>query len=122
MLKIVNTLSIINMIAAARKLNDSATNASEETIRTAEYLQWASKFSKHFTTKGDFNGRQHNYEESEAYIKRCNEKADASGNANAMRCGHNKFSDWSRDEFKQFVSGIQIEESEMVERRAIAPT
>ena len=45
MLKIASTLSIINMIAAARKL--SATENEEK----AAYLTFASKFGKNYTTR-----------------------------------------------------------------------
>ena len=83
--------------------------------KTADYLQFASTYDKHYTTKSEFNDHQSNYESSDDYIRRCNEKADASGDKDAVHCGHNRFSDWSDEEFKQFVSGgLQpIDESEI---------
>jgi len=110
MLKIANALSMINMIATARMLNASGNSQD----KTAEYLQFASKYNKNYTTKATLDDRQVVYESSDAYINRCNEKANRSGDAEAVHCGHNRFSDWTHEEFKQFVSGLPpIDESEI---------
>ena len=80
----------------------------------SDLLQFASKYNKNYTTRKSLDDHQANYDASDDYIRRCNEKADASGDPEAVHCGHNKFSDWSDEEFKHFVSGIQpIDESEI---------
>jgi len=115
MLKIANALSMINMIATAKFHPNMMLGASVNSQdKKAEYLQFASKYNKNYTTKAALDDHQVVYESSDAYINRCNVKAITSGNAEAVHCGHNRFSDWTHEEFKQFVSGLSpIDESEM---------
>ena len=81
-----------------------------------DLLQFASKYNKNYTTQTALNDHKANYDASDDYIRRCNEKADASGDAEAVHCGHNRFSDWTDEEFKQFASGIKpIDDSEIIE-------
>jgi len=109
MLKIANALSIINMIAAAEAV-------SNEHERKHAYMQFTSTFGGIVpSTHNEFNGRLHNFGISETYIKKCNERAVASGHADAVYCGHNRFSDWTDEEFEQFVSGLHVDASQIVE-------
>ena len=73
---------------------------------TAKYVQYASKYHKHYTTTSEFNDHKTSYETNDDYIKKCNEKADASGDMDSVHCGHNFTSDFTYEEYKDYISGI----------------
>ena len=114
MLRIVNALSITTLIAAASHTDDHA--------KRAKYLQFAGKYNKHITTRADMEVKEHNFELSESKVNKCNEKAAASGDADAIRCGHNKFSDWTNEEFKEFVHGLRVDEAEVEAAASATPS
>ena len=81
---------------------------------TAKYVQYASTYDKHYTTTSEFNDHKTSYEINDDYIRRCNEKADASGDRDSVHCGHNFTSDFTDDEYNKFISGLpQIEEQQL---------
>ena len=65
-------------------------------------------------TTSEFNDHKMSYETNDDYIKKCNEKADASGDMDSVHCGHNFTSDFTDEEYKQFISGFgKVDESEL---------
>jgi len=109
---------MINMMADASGAPTSANSAKavDQVKLTADYVNYAAQYDKHYYTTSDFNSHKTSYEENDDYIRRCNEKADASGDRDAVHCGHNFFSDMTSEEFNAFSAGLpEFDEGEIEE-------
>lgn len=59
-----------------------------------EFIQYIAKHNKSYATVEEFNSRMENYMAIDAEILRLNSEQTSS------RHGHNKFSDWTREEYR----------------------
>lgn len=119
--KIAFTIGMINMMANASAEQEAAANgnaaraAADQVKLIGDYVQYASQYGKHYYTTSEFQSHKSSYESNDDYIRRCNEKADASGDADAVHCAHNQFSDMNDDEFEAAISGLPPMGSEELE-------
>ena len=76
-------------------------------FNTNRFVAWASKQGKSYSTQSEFQERLNNWTKIDAKIKSNNAKADASGNPDHKRMGHNLFSDMTQSEKMKRV-GLKI--------------
>ena len=62
-----------------------------------EYMQYLAKFGKTMNSKDEFEARLQNFTAIDQEIKKINAEN------NSWVAGHNQFSDWTSDEFKQIL-------------------
>jgi len=84
----------------------SAIELSEST----KYISYISEFGKQYGTKEEFNFRKALFDEKERKIAEWNANPNKTHNL-----GHNKFSDWTEDEFKK-MRGTKINNNLNVEQ------
>jgi hypothetical protein len=70
-----------------------------ETENNFKFLKYVSKFAKGYKTVKEFEERLKNWLKSEQYIQKHNMT-----NGATYGVGHNKFSDWSEQEYSDFLT------------------
>jgi len=63
-----------------------------------DYIHYVSKFNKVYDMVEEFNMRKEIFAETDARIKSVNENPDST-----YRAGHNKFSDWTWEEYNAML-------------------
>lgn len=64
-----------------------------------DFMGYLAKFGKNYNKLGDFQARAKRYVEVDTEIKEWNANPK-----NTHKLGHNKFSDWSKDEYKAMLT------------------
>ena len=75
----------------------TATSATMMTQVDYEFMHYVAKFNKVYATIEEYEARFLNWAKNDQFIKKANAKA------NSYRAGHNKFSDFTDDEYKNML-------------------
>ena len=75
-------------------------SAEELTAEFLHYINYVAKYNKSYDSVAEFDMRKDLYLKTHAFI----EETNRSGNSTHV-AGHNKFSDWTEEEFKSVLNG-----------------
>merc|ERR1712060_715804 len=91
--------ALAGMVAAAPSSSHHSNRPEGKLGNDPAFLEYASRFNKDIRNPGAFTVRQQRYHDSESKIQAQDRIADASGDPNALRLGHNFTSDMTTDEY-----------------------
>ena len=91
--------AVAGLASAAPSSSHHSTRPSGKLGNDPAFLEYASRYNKDIRDPVSFTLRQQNYHHAESTISAQNRIADASGDPNALRLGHNFTSDMTRDEY-----------------------
>jgi len=80
----------------------AAVMAEKMNPREYEFMKWISTWNKTYHTREEYVARLGIWLELDAFIKEVN----APDSEHTHTAGHNKFSDWTREEFKKMTTGL----------------
>lgn len=81
---------------AAALLAATCAAFTSDTLRE-EFVQWATTHGRNYISRGDFEKRFSYFRTNHKSIQEINQRPGAT-----FKAGHNRFSDWSREERKAF--------------------
>ena len=86
------------MRAFGAALLAAITAAKTMTQMDYDFMRYVSQFSKRYVSVAEFGSRQEIFAATDAHIRSVNENPEST-----HRSGHNKFSDWTWEEFDQLL-------------------
>ena len=86
-------------ILTATYVSASSSNPLENQVTQGRFMEYMAQYNKSYVTREEYNDHMSNFGAMDDYIN----KVNAQGSGFTHQAGHNKFSDWSRSEFKKLM-------------------
>merc|ERR1712038_557998 len=90
-------LSLLSLTAAA---------SGDNNRKMGEYLGYVGQYEKDYKDSGEFLGRLKQFMDNDDYINECNYNAGHTDEHDPVFCGHNQFSDWTEEEYRDMLGFV----------------